>query len=476
MTSALPLHVFIATPGDLGNERAVVRSVISQHNALQSTEASCFKLVGWESVRATAQRPQEAINELIGECHFMLVLFRKSWGSEPGSPWGYTSGTEEELFTGLLQLGQDHRLLRDIWVAFIDEPERDPKITQLQDQMKKTHSLMYETIQDTAALKCKLSDRLGGWVSHVGSKVARHVDLIPSSGRDLLQASRCLRDGEKLIELGQLEAGRGQLRRASEHGGPPEQLAYAKCLEHAGELDAAQGEVQKVIDYFAANPGTLHTPAAANAFAALAGISRRRGAKFEAISQLEHALTLVSGDDRYSSTVRCRISDELGLAHQKVEELDAAAEQFEASRAERDQLGDEQGRCQSLVNLARVHVARGDLDSAQKCADDALLGLNGFPSTALHANAEILRAQILLRLGRASEALIGTERACVINQQIGNRRGQAISHLVSGQCHKAAGGLDHAMEEFKEALRINEDIGDEKGMKICEWQIKNINQ
>jgi len=26
----------------------------------------------------------------------MIVLFKKDWGSEPGSPWGYPSGTEEE--------------------------------------------------------------------------------------------------------------------------------------------------------------------------------------------------------------------------------------------------------------------------------------------------------------------------------------------------------------------------------------------
>ena len=61
---------------------------------------------GWERVRGTARRPQEAINELIGESHFLIGLFKASWGSEPGSPRGYASGTEEELFTGLLELGR----------------------------------------------------------------------------------------------------------------------------------------------------------------------------------------------------------------------------------------------------------------------------------------------------------------------------------------------------------------------------------
>jgi len=61
-----------------------------------------YEVVGWDRVRGTARRSQEAINELISESHFVLTLFKSFWESEPGSPWGYTSSTEEELFTGLL--------------------------------------------------------------------------------------------------------------------------------------------------------------------------------------------------------------------------------------------------------------------------------------------------------------------------------------------------------------------------------------
>lgn len=99
--------------------------------ALCGTASSKFEVVGWESVRGTARRPQEAINELIHECHYLVALFKKSWGSEPGSPWGYTSGTEEELFTGLLDLGQDDRPMRDVWVAFISDPDPAPQIGAL---------------------------------------------------------------------------------------------------------------------------------------------------------------------------------------------------------------------------------------------------------------------------------------------------------------------------------------------------------
>lgn len=474
MTNGIPLRVFVATPGDLVDERTVVQTTVDEHNARQTDDATRFEKVGWESVRGTAQRPQEAINELIGECHYMIVLFRKAWGSEPGSPWGYTSGTEEELFTGLLQLGQDDRPMRDVWVMFLQEDSPDRRVGRLQDELKASHSLMYETALHIPDLKAKLAARLNSWASNFGPKVPRHINLLPSSGKDLLRASTLRRDGEKLVELGQPEVGRGYLREAAVLGGPPERLAYAKSLEHAGELDAAQTEIEQGIEYFATEPGSLQTPAAAEAFAALAGIYRRRGSDLEAIGRLQHALTLLKTDDAYSSAVRCRIRDELGLAHQKINELDKAAEAFEAAYNERKRVGDEFGVCQSLVNIARMHVRKDDLDAALTCAADALSKLSGFPPTALHANAEVLTAQVLLRMDRAGEALGNTFRAIAINQQIGYSRGEAISLLVSAQCHRATGDLKTARKHAEMALAKNEQIGDLKGAKQARWQIEQM--
>ena len=101
MADALPLRIFLASPGDLAKEREVVRACVDEHRARRKGVSDvAYEVVGWERVRGTARRPQEAINELIGESHFLIALFKGSWGSEPGSPWGYTSGTEEELFMG----------------------------------------------------------------------------------------------------------------------------------------------------------------------------------------------------------------------------------------------------------------------------------------------------------------------------------------------------------------------------------------
>jgi hypothetical protein len=60
--------------------------------------------------------------------------------------------------------------MRDVWVAFLQEAAPDSKIVQLQDQMKNSHALMYESISDTSDLKKNLAARLEAWASIVGPK------------------------------------------------------------------------------------------------------------------------------------------------------------------------------------------------------------------------------------------------------------------------------------------------------------------
>ena len=150
MVDALPLRIFLASPGDLADEREAVRECVAKFNVGHDGPSRvAYEVIGWDRVRGTVRRPQEAINELIAESHFMVALFKGSWGSEPGSPWGYTSGTEEELFTAFLELGQPEQPMRDIWVGFIDAANPDEKITSLRQRIIDRHAAMFETVSDT---------------------------------------------------------------------------------------------------------------------------------------------------------------------------------------------------------------------------------------------------------------------------------------------------------------------------------------
>jgi len=453
MVDALPLRIFLASPGDLEDERATVRSCVDEHKTRSERVSHVtYQVLEWDRVRGTARRPQEAINELIAESHFMIVLFKSAWGSEPGSPWGYTSGTEEELFTGLLELGQAEQPMRDIWVAFIDDQHPNERIVRLRQQIVDRHSVMFESITDLGDLKEKLTDRLESWEALAGTKIPRHVDLQPASGKDVLRVATLRLRGEKLVDLGQPDAGRAALKEASDLGGPVELLAYARFLRRDGDLDGAYVSTQKAIDYFVEG-GALYSALAADAFSAQARVLSAQGRHNDAIGRLEHALTLLLADDLYAVAVRCRILDDLGLAHRKVNDLLGARRNFEAALQVRRDAGRDNAVCQSLINLARLEVADGEMDTAADYADEVIATLRGTPPSGLHANAEVLTAQVRLRQGRPDEGIPHAERALAVNRQIGNRQGEAISLLVLAQCCRGPAGAARQKRTRKPVLR-----------------------
>lgn len=288
MHSPLPFRVFLASPSGLDAEREIVRDCVDAFNAQARPEDPTFELVGWEQVRGTVGRPQEAINELISESHFLIALLKDRWGSEPGSPWGFTSGTEEELFTALLHLGDPERPMRNVWVAFLDDKNPAKEITNLRTQMISRHALLFETASGAGDLKGKLAERLRSWGQTRGRKVKQHVDLVPSSGRDVLRALALRVPGKKLVELGLPEKGLESLAEAARIGGPVERLAYAQQLARAGDLDGALSSVDEAIKFYVNGQASLWTPGAAETFAAKAGILRRKGSFGPAISALSN--------------------------------------------------------------------------------------------------------------------------------------------------------------------------------------------
>ncbi|SDO66490.1 Tetratricopeptide repeat-containing protein [Nakamurella panacisegetis] len=474
MVDPLPLRIFLATPGDLVDERAAVRACVDEHNARsEGANGIRYEVVEWNQVRGTVRRAQEAIDELIAESHFMIALFKNAWGSTPGSTWGYTSGTEEELFTGLLELGQAEQPMRDLWVGFVKDPAPDNRILTLRQNIINTYSVMFESITDLRDLKVKLADRLRSWEELAGAKTPRHVDLMPSSGKDVLRAANLRLRGEKLVELGQPDTGRALLRESAALGGPVEKLAYARVLRRAGDLEGAYTQTQNAIDYFAED-GLLYSALAADAFSAQARVLNDQGCYLDAIGRLERALTLLTGNDAYAQVIRCRIQDDLGLAYMKVEDLPGARRNFEAALQMRRDAGRDHEVCQSLINLARLEIAADDLPTAAGYADEVVLTLRGTPPSSLHANAGVLAAQVRLRQSRPEEGIPQAEWALAVNRQIANKNGEAISLLLLAQCCRAAGRRTEAEEHARACLALNESMENARGAEKAKWLLDRL--
>ncbi|WP_260753926.1 tetratricopeptide repeat protein [Mycobacterium sp. SMC-8] len=164
----------------------------------------------------------------------------------------------------------------------------------------------------------------------------------------------------------------------------------------------------------------------------------------------------------------------LRIAYQDTKDYDLALKQFETAYEIRSQEGEPVEIAQSLVNIARVRGRAGDHEAAEEFANRALADLRDLPPDTLRANAEILLAQTLLRLNRATEAIENGERAVAINQQIGNRQGEAIAHLVTAQCSRSAGRRDKAISHAQQCLELNTAMGNQYGQDRAKWLLVKL--
>lgn len=91
-------RVTIASPSDVTTERNLVRTVLSDWNAIHSMRRSIVLLpVGWETHSAPdlSARPQEIINkQVLKDCDLLVGVFWTRIGTSTGE---YASGTVEEI-------------------------------------------------------------------------------------------------------------------------------------------------------------------------------------------------------------------------------------------------------------------------------------------------------------------------------------------------------------------------------------------
>lgn len=92
------IRVFLASPGDLSDERASAKIVVDEFNAIYGEAFRCHvDLIGWEDTVSRYGRPQKIINQDVERCEYFIGMMWKHWGSPPDRDGKYTSGFEEEF-------------------------------------------------------------------------------------------------------------------------------------------------------------------------------------------------------------------------------------------------------------------------------------------------------------------------------------------------------------------------------------------
>lgn len=115
------LPVFLASPGDVTDERQSAREIADTINRIYSRELGWqVELLGWEDTLPGAGRPQELINADVDACDLFVGVVWARWGSPTGK---FASGFEEEFERALARYRETGS--PEIWLFFKEvHPDR----------------------------------------------------------------------------------------------------------------------------------------------------------------------------------------------------------------------------------------------------------------------------------------------------------------------------------------------------------------
>ena len=92
------VRVFIASPGDLQEEREAVYNAAKEFNASWADPLGYqIDIIGWEDVAPGYGRPQHLINQDVDRCDLFIGMIWKRWGTPPDQEGRFSSGFHEEF-------------------------------------------------------------------------------------------------------------------------------------------------------------------------------------------------------------------------------------------------------------------------------------------------------------------------------------------------------------------------------------------
>jgi uncharacterized protein DUF4062 len=165
------VQIFLASPGDLQDERKAAKAVVDAFNRQWADWFGIqVELVGWEDTFKRWGRPQEQINLDLDRCEaFIGVLWRK-WGTPPSLDGPYSSGFEEEYERAVAGRRKNDRPEMTLFFKQIDEDflkDKGPdlsKVLGFRERVIGEKQILFHEFADTRDFEQKLSDWITRYV------------------------------------------------------------------------------------------------------------------------------------------------------------------------------------------------------------------------------------------------------------------------------------------------------------------------
>lgn len=179
------IKVFLASPGDLAEERKVAKAIVADFNS-QLADALGYQveLVGWEDTLPGIGRPQAIINRDLDGCDLFIGMLWKRWGTPPGTE-PYTSGFEEEFNRSMTRNAKEGRpeinlLLKDPDTASLADPgDHLKRVIAFKEQVYAEKKLLATTFADIRDFEGKFRKCIQGYVIALAN-----MDKVSESEKD----------------------------------------------------------------------------------------------------------------------------------------------------------------------------------------------------------------------------------------------------------------------------------------------------
>ncbi len=188
------LTVFLASPGDLQEERKIVRTSIERINKILPRRVGRqIEILGWEDTLAGYSRPQDLINRDVDSCDLFIGVLWRRWGQSTGD---YSSGFYEEFNCACNRHKKSG--MPEIWLFFktIDEESMNDPGDQLKEVLKfkkrqiKLKKLLFKEFSDPENWEKLIYDDILAYV----------LDLSASESQIEIQEQSVILDSSKGVK------------------------------------------------------------------------------------------------------------------------------------------------------------------------------------------------------------------------------------------------------------------------------------
>ena len=168
------LRAFLASPGDLQDERKAIHDAVTEFNTSLAEELGYHvELVGWEETIAGYGRPQHLINQDLDRCDLFIGMIWKRWGTPPDPDGEFTSGFHEEFERSVARRKQSGSpeislFFKEIPEEFIEDPGDDLKrVLDFRDTIIKEKKILFQKFSTERDMEMLARKCVSQYVIHV---------------------------------------------------------------------------------------------------------------------------------------------------------------------------------------------------------------------------------------------------------------------------------------------------------------------